>query len=73
MLEIQDDGVGIPPAKLAGQHSYGLTGMAERAEGLGGQLEITVPSGRGTNIRLRLGMREPSVETLRHDSVAYRR
>ena len=73
VLEIEDDGVGIPPAKLAGQHSYGLTGMAERAEGLGGELQITVPPGRGTNVRFRLGLSEHPREALEHDSVAYRR
>ena len=73
VLEIEDDGVGIPPAKLAGQHSYGLTGMAERAEGLGGELQITVPPGRGTNVRFRLDLSEHPREALEHDSVAYRR
>jgi two-component system sensor histidine kinase UhpB len=72
VLEIEDDGIGIPHAKLAGQHSYGLTGMAERAEGLGGELQITVPPGRGTNVILRLALTEPRKEALTHDSVAYR-
>jgi PAS domain S-box-containing protein len=73
VLEIEDDGIGIPQAKLTGQHSYGLTGMAERAEGLGGELHVTVPPGRGTNVRLRLGLSEQPKEALLHDSVAYRR
>jgi PAS domain S-box-containing protein len=72
VLEIEDDGVGIPQAKLAGQHSYGLTGMAERAEGLGGELEITLPSGRGTKVILRVALPEQRKEALPHDSVAYR-
>jgi signal transduction histidine kinase len=73
VLEIEDDGIGIPQAKLTGQHSYGLTGMAERAEGLGGELQVTVPPGRGTNVRLRLGLSEQPQEASLHDSVAYRR
>jgi signal transduction histidine kinase len=72
VLEIEDDGIGIPQAKLAGQHSYGLTGMAERAEGLGGELQFTVPPGRGTKVALRLALTEPRKEALTHDSVAYR-
>ena len=71
-LDIEDDGIGIPQAKLTGQHSYGLTGMAERAEGLGGELQITVPPGRGTNVILRLALTEPRKEVLNNDSVAYR-
>ena len=72
VLEIEDDGVGIPQAKLVGQHSYGLTGMAERAEGLGGELQISVTPGRGTKITLRLVLAEPEKEVLADDSAAYR-
>ena len=73
VLEIEDDGIGIPPANLAGQHSYGLTGMAERAEGLGGELQITLPPGRGTNVKFRLDMSAHSKEVLTHDPVTDRR
>ena len=73
VLEVEDDGIGIPAAKLAGQHSYGLAGMAERAEGLGGELQITVPPGRGTHVRLRLGVPEQPKEATLYDSVTHRR
>ena len=50
-LEIQDDGKGFsqPP----NQTGYGLPGMRERAELLGGTLEVKSQPGRGTLLRLR--------------------
>jgi PAS domain S-box-containing protein len=53
-LAVQDNGRGIPPAKLADLHSLGLLGMRERATLLGGQLEITGGPGRGTVVHLAL-------------------
>jgi signal transduction histidine kinase/ligand-binding sensor domain-containing protein len=51
VLTIQDDGRGFAaggrPAQ-AGQNGFGLTGMAERANLLGGQLQVQSESGRGT-------------------------
>ena len=38
-----------------------------------GELQITVPPGRRTNVRFRLGLSEHPREALEHDSVAYRR
>lgn len=72
VLEIEDDGVGIPEAKLTGQHSYGLMGMAERAEGLGAELSITVAPQRGTRVRFQLDLADASRETVTHDSIATR-
>jgi len=49
-VSVQDDGVGFDPARFAtpnGLH-FGLRGMRERAEGLGGQLEIISAPGQGT-------------------------
>lgn len=43
-LRIQDDGIGIDPAKPAG---LGLTGMRERVRGLGGTLSFGVAPGGG--------------------------
>lgn len=72
ILEIEDDGVGIPQSKLTGQHSYGLTGMAERAEGLGGELLISVPPGQGTLVRFTIDLAAHPREALANDSIASR-
>jgi signal transduction histidine kinase len=53
-LEIKDDGRGFDTTEAAGlEGHYGLTGMRERAEALGGTLEVNSGPGRGTSIRVR--------------------
>ena len=54
LLEVQDDGQGIPPEKITDSASLGLMGMRERASNLGGQLEIAGWPGKGTTVTLRL-------------------
>jgi signal transduction histidine kinase len=57
LLEISDDGVGFDPAttaERAGPMGYGLPGMQQRAELLGGQLTADSTPGRGTVVRLRV-------------------
>jgi signal transduction histidine kinase len=51
ILAISDNGVGIPTDRLSG---VGLQSMRERAEELGGQLQITAASGGGALIRATL-------------------
>jgi two-component system sensor histidine kinase DegS len=59
VLEIRDDGVGFDtekePAYPIGEH-YGLIGMRERAEMVGGQWEIRSLPGIGTTVLVRLPM-----------------
>ncbi len=52
-LEVSDDGAGFDPADadVRGRH-LGLTSMEERAERLGGRLEIASAPGAGTTVRL---------------------
>ena len=45
VLEVSDDGVGIPPDAMRRPKSHGLLGMRERAALLGGSLKV----GRGVN------------------------
>jgi signal transduction histidine kinase len=53
-LEVQDDGRGGATAHKAGfaPGHYGITGMQERAESIGGTLEVRSAPGAGTTIRL---------------------
>ncbi|MDQ4011099.1 MAG: GAF domain-containing sensor histidine kinase [Actinomycetota bacterium] len=56
LLEISDDGTGFDPTATvdrAGPVGYGLPGMHQRAELLGGQLTADSSPGRGTVVRLR--------------------
>jgi signal transduction histidine kinase len=51
-VTIQDDGRGFEPSTPGSSdgHHFGLQTMRERAEGLGGKLEIDTAPGRGTRI-----------------------
>lgn len=51
-VTIEDDGCGCDPAKFTSpdRHHLGLQTMRERAEGLGGKLEIDTGPGRGMRI-----------------------
>jgi signal transduction histidine kinase len=53
-MEISDDGVGFEPvvANLSG--GYGLSGMEERAQRIGGSLHVESAPGAGTRISVRV-------------------
>jgi len=61
VLEVADDGTGFDLAAAdsamtgqGGPSGFGLSGMRERAELLGGRLEVISAPGRGTTVRLTL-------------------
>lgn len=54
IVEVQDNGIGIPPEKLSDPHSLGLTSMMERARVMGGTLSITSRAEGGTVVRLQV-------------------
>ena len=59
-VEIRDDGVGIAPSVLAQggkEGHFGLIGMRERAERIGGALSIDAGAGKGTDVMLTLAAR----------------
>ena len=55
-LAVHDDGCGLYPGKLAG---FGMRGMRERVEGLGGRYAIESEAGAGTCVRVSLPLAEP--------------
>lgn len=56
VLEVTDDGAGFDPADPAlRSRRLGLTSMEERAQRLGGRLEIRSAPGAGTTVRLEAG------------------
>ena len=56
LLEVEDDGVGFDPdAPSTRSRRLGLTSMEERAQRVGGTLEITSAPGAGTTVRMRTG------------------
>jgi signal transduction histidine kinase/ligand-binding sensor domain-containing protein len=61
VLEVYDDGQGFVPPVADGHVEsppghYGLTGMRERAESIGGVLEVESAPGEGTSVRLRISI-----------------
>lgn len=50
VLVVADDGRGFDPTLPASRHSYGLVGMRERAEMVGGTLTIRSRPGHGTKV-----------------------
>ena len=59
-LEVSDDGIGIAPERLHQPGHYGLIGMRERVQGLGGTLRISQPpQGGGTRIEVALPLPTP--------------
>jgi signal transduction histidine kinase/ligand-binding sensor domain-containing protein len=55
-VEIEDDGRGFDSSSGSGEgtHHYGLIGMQERVEKLGGRFHLTSSSGNGTRVRLEI-------------------
>ena len=53
LLEVRDDGRGFDPAQPA-SGGLGLQGLRERAELMGGGLELVAAPGRGTIVRIRV-------------------
>jgi two-component system, NarL family, sensor histidine kinase DegS len=53
-VEIEDDGRGFDPTATPAQdcHHYGLIGMRERVQKLGGEFQIESVPGSGTKVRL---------------------
>jgi signal transduction histidine kinase len=49
-LEIDDDGEGFDTSALQATPGFGVSGMIERARGLGGWAEVSSLQGRGTTV-----------------------
>jgi PAS domain S-box-containing protein len=60
VLEVRDNGRGIREDEINGSHSLGLIGMRERAQLLGGVIEIAGSGDRGTVLTLRVPIRTES-------------
>ena len=56
-LEIADNGKGFDPSQVGG-NSFGLLGMGERLEALGGKLRIVSAPGRGTRLHITIPLAE---------------
>ncbi|HSO26892.1 MAG TPA: sensor histidine kinase, partial [Anaerolineales bacterium] len=58
-LQVHDDGCGFDPSSnLVPPHGWGLAGMRERAESIGGTLELTSAPSQGTTVMVRAPLGE---------------
>jgi signal transduction histidine kinase len=53
-LRVTDDGDGFDPAQPRSESSFGLIGMRERTEALGGEFKLSSQPGRGTSVEILL-------------------
>lgn len=54
VLQVADDGKGMPTANAGRLDSYGIIGMRERASSVGATLDIYTEAGRGTTVHCHL-------------------
>jgi signal transduction histidine kinase len=60
MVMIEDDGAGFDPSRVQGGDHFGLLGMRERAEALGGNLTLETSPGKGTVIVVEVPLADPN-------------
>jgi len=58
-LSVRDNGVGIEDGQTPHDSQFGLLGMQERADMLGGHLKLTSTKGGGTRVCMELPLRAP--------------
>jgi signal transduction histidine kinase len=54
VIEIMDNGIGIPQEKLEKTATFGLLGMRERALMFEGEVRISGSPGKGTSVMIKI-------------------
>jgi signal transduction histidine kinase len=62
VLEVYDNGRGITTAQVENTRSFGVIGMRERIYPWGGQIDFLGEPGRGTTVKVRVGLTEDGDE-----------
>jgi PAS domain S-box-containing protein len=52
IMEVEDNGKGLPKSEKSARNSIGILGMRERARQLGGELKMTSSPGKGTKVAI---------------------
>ncbi|MGC3972881.1 MAG: PAS domain S-box protein [Nitrospira sp.] len=72
-MTVQDDGIGFDVAGLAPTGGFGLRGIRERVEILGGQVDILSSSDTGTRVHVVIPVSPEPARNTHHDTTASRR
>jgi len=67
-LEISDNGQGFSPSEQSKPKAFGLKGLHERAKSVGGWLDVSTGTGRGTSIILSVPLGDTPVTAAREGS-----
>lgn len=67
-IDMTDNGIGIPPAKLHDPASCGIQGMHERAEAFGGRIEVESDAQKGTRLRIRFPLHRKAAHLLAREA-----
>ncbi len=59
LVMVEDDGAGFEPDQVKGEDHFGLLGLKERAEALGGTLRVESAPGAGTTIAVEVSSADP--------------
>lgn len=70
ILQISDDGAGFAARSAASLESFGLSGMRDRVNELGGTLRISSLKSGGTRIQVELPAGTGAVQTMEHNARA---
>jgi signal transduction histidine kinase len=65
VMQISDDGTGIPAGRLTATGSHGLASMRHRVRALGGRLDVRSPASGGTVLLVQM----PAAAALAHVAI----
>lgn len=64
VLQVKDDGVGFHDQNHAGKGGWGLAGIRERAESVGGKLHLQSEPGKGTLVEVSIPIQEATLASM---------
>jgi signal transduction histidine kinase len=64
ILQVQDDGIGMHLQNSTGRSGWGLAGMRERAESIGGELHLRSAPGEGTLVEVSVPIQEAQLASM---------
>jgi len=67
VLQVEDDGIGFHNHNSADRRGWGLAGMRERAESVGGELHLRSASGEGTFVEVSVPIQEATLASVEEE------